>query len=326
MNIKRNFASDEDVTVIENWRAAHNKVLNDWQSSLRGRCKGKNIVFAQRLKRRSTIFDKLTRQDDMQLSRMHDIAGCRLIFENLNQLQEYRTNLHQSWMKHIRRKAEESPYPYDYITSPHPDQSGYRGIHDIYQYCARSGRDSAWNNLQVEIQFRTLAQHAWATANEIAGSITGNHSKFGKGDETQKEFFRLASEIIARNEEQLSSCYADMSNSDLVNAFDKNEQSLGLLTRLKNLRIAAEKTDIIKQNVILVNNEKLQELSIYSYESLPLAQIRYFQLEKELGDTFDIVLVRAPSQESLRQAYKNYFSDTKDFTRLVEAGLENLKN
>lgn len=313
--------TDDDIRVIENWRAAHNKILNDWQASLRGRCKGKDIVFAQRLKRRSTIFDKLERQPDMQLSRMHDIAGCRLIFKNIKQLNEYRNALHKSWMKHIRRKADTTPYPYDYIASPHPDGSGYRGIHDIYQYCARPGRDKSWNNLLVEIQYRTEAQHAWATANEIAGSMTGNHSKFGRGDEHQKEFFRLASEIIARSEEKLTSYYAELSNQDLVKKFEALESDIKLLNQLKNLRIASEKYDFLKQNIILVHNEKEKKLEVHSFDTLPLAQTKYFQLEKELGDTCDIVLVRAPSQESLRQAYKNYFSDTKDFTRLIDSGL-----
>ena len=144
--VRAGIETAEDILVIENWRAAHNKILNDWQASLRGRCQGKEIVFAQRLKRRATIFDKLKRQPDMHLSRMHDIAGCRLIFGNLEQLNEYREALHKSWMKHVRRKANSVPYPYDYIANPHPDESGYRGIHDIYQYSARPGRDSAWNN------------------------------------------------------------------------------------------------------------------------------------------------------------------------------------
>lgn len=323
-SVRAGTQTEEDIVVIENWRAAHNKILNDWQASLRGRCKGKDIVFAQRLKRRSTIFDKLKRQPEMQLARMHDIAGCRLIFKNIKQIKEYREALHQSWMKHIRRKSDTTPYPYDYIEYPHPDNSGYRGIHDIYQYCARPGRDKSWNNLLVEIQYRTKAQHAWATANEIAGSLTGNHSKFGRGDERQKEFFRLASEIIARSEEKLKSCYPELSNSELVNKFKAIDTEVRLLSQLRNLRIASERYNVLKQNIILVHSEKDQKLEVHSYDTLPYAQMKYFQLEKQLGDNYDIVLVRAPSQESLRQAYKNYFSDTKDFTRLIDSGIDKL--
>jgi putative GTP pyrophosphokinase len=36
-NIRNHKENDEDILVIENWRAAHNKILNDWQASLRGR-------------------------------------------------------------------------------------------------------------------------------------------------------------------------------------------------------------------------------------------------------------------------------------------------
>lgn len=326
-NIRNGMAMSDDILVIENWRAAHNKILNDWQSTLRGRCKGKNIIFAQRLKRRSTIFDQLTRHPNMQLATMHDIAGCRLIFDKLQELYEYRDNLHKSWMKHILRKEDENPYPYNYILSPHPDNSGYRGIHDVYQYCARSGRDESWNELLVEIQYRTKAQHAWATANEIAGSMTGNHSKFGQGDECQKEFFRLASEIIARSEENMKSCYPSMTNQELVSCFQNVESKTKLLQRLKSLKIMSENVDkfnINKQNVILVYGDKSKTLDVYFFDTLPNAQNKYFELEKELDSSYDIVLVRTPTQDSLRQAYKNYFSDTRDFTRLISAGLKKL--
>ncbi len=96
-NVRLDNYTDEEIQIIENWRAAHNKILNDWQSTLRVRCKGLDIIFAQRLKRRLTIFDKLNRQPEMHLARMHDIAGCRLIFKNIEQLLEYRNKLHSSW-------------------------------------------------------------------------------------------------------------------------------------------------------------------------------------------------------------------------------------
>ena len=261
----------------------------------------------------------------MELARMHDIAGCRLIFSSIEELQAFREKLHKSWMKHKRRKADEKPYPYDYIHHPHRDNSGYRGIHDIYTYTARPGRANAWNGLLVEIQYRTAAQHAWATANEIAGSLTGNHSKFGRGEEGQKEFFRLASEIIARNSEGLKSCYLDKSNKEVVKLFRQNEDTTHLLRRLEQIRIVSEQFDFTKQNIILVHNEEQNKLTVYSYKTLPIAQEKYFELEKQHGDAVDIVLVRAPSEESLRQAYKNYFSDTADFVALVRDGIKNLK-
>lgn len=112
-NVRSKAATNEDLLVIENWRASHNHILNSWQSILRARCKNlPNVVFAQRLKRRNTIFDKLSRENGMALSRMHDIAGCRLIFKDIKELELFRKNLHQSKsLRHVRRKKEVNPYP-----------------------------------------------------------------------------------------------------------------------------------------------------------------------------------------------------------------------
>jgi ppGpp synthetase/RelA/SpoT-type nucleotidyltranferase len=52
------------------------------------RWKSKKIVLASRLKKRATIISKLSsRLKEMNLSRMHDIAGYRLLFQNYD-LQE----------------------------------------------------------------------------------------------------------------------------------------------------------------------------------------------------------------------------------------------
>ena len=73
-------ASLDDLSVIDEWRSAHRPVLNTFQAILRNRTRGKDITVAQRHKRKRTIFDKLLRLPRMELSRMDDVAGCRLIF------------------------------------------------------------------------------------------------------------------------------------------------------------------------------------------------------------------------------------------------------
>lgn len=59
--VRAGTASAEDLGVIEQWRAAHRAVLNTFQAILRGRLRGKNVIVAQRHKRKNTIFDKLQR-------------------------------------------------------------------------------------------------------------------------------------------------------------------------------------------------------------------------------------------------------------------------
>src|SRR6266480_799338 len=89
-NIRKGNATQADLKVIEEWRAAHRSVLNTFQAILRTRTKSTNISVAQRHKRRNTIFDKLRRLPRMQLARMDDVAGCRLIFKSIKDLTKFR--------------------------------------------------------------------------------------------------------------------------------------------------------------------------------------------------------------------------------------------
>ncbi|WP_417788983.1 RelA/SpoT domain-containing protein [Terasakiella pusilla] len=326
--VRRGTDTPEDLEIIENWRASHNHILNSWQATLRGRIKDKDIIFAQRLKRKNTVFDKLARQGGMNLSRMHDLAGCRLIFKDIKDLYEYRTSLHTAHMYHERHKEDETPYPYDYISTP--KDTGYRGIHDVYRYKARKKRPDSWNGLQVEIQYRTTNQHAWATAVEVSGLITGNHAKFERGEEDNKEFFRLSSEIIARVWEQSNSCYPTLSNKELIDRFDQVEQRTRLLRRLNGVQVLAKEQDYLnnlgrRNNLILSvgeNNGKLR-VSVSRYQSFPLASAKYFEFEEKYPDR-DIVLVRSDSLDQVKKAFQNYFGDTKNFVRLIKSGLKKL--
>lgn len=326
-NVREGTHNFDDLIVIENWRACHNHILNAWQATLRGRCKNKDIIFAQRLKRRKTIFDKLKREPNMALAKMHDIAGCRLIFRDVESLNKYRASLHKARFKHERIKFQEDPY--NYIKKP--TSRGYRGIHDVYKFSSRSEEGEYWNGLQVEIQYRTSHQHAWATAVEVAGSLTGNHTKFDRGGADYKRFFILASEIIARGFEKSYSCEPEVANKDLVKEFDEIENRIKLLQRLKSIKTInfaiTSVANLKRKNLILQTTHKEGAgIRIYSYDSLSLATKKYFELEKSATPDEDIVLVRAETHDSIRQAFKNYFSDTGDFTSLIENGIERLKN
>mgnify|MGYP000163889177 CR=1 FL=1 len=51
--------TEADLSVLDEWRAAHRPVLNTFQAILRMRTHGTDIVVAQRHKRKSTIIGKL---------------------------------------------------------------------------------------------------------------------------------------------------------------------------------------------------------------------------------------------------------------------------
>lgn len=209
-------ATQEDIVVMENWRASHAYVLNTFQATLRNRSRDTAAVVGTRLKRRATIENKVRRFPNMQLARMHDIAGCRIIFDTIEELLSFRNGLHQARFNHRRRGADNEER-WNYLVNPKPD--GYRGVHEVYEYDVRSEGGKTWNGLNVEIQFRTFAQHAWSTAVEVAGLLTLNKPKFGQGSQELVEQFRLASELIARQYEGSTSCLPNLTLKDIKSRF-----------------------------------------------------------------------------------------------------------
>lgn len=309
-NVREGTATTEDLQVIDEWRAAHRSVLNTFQAILRMRTRGTGITVAQRHKRKKTIFDKLDRLPDMQLARMDDVAGCRLIFKNIRDLHAFRDSLHKARFNHRRRNDIDK---YDYIKKPKP--TGYRGIHDVYEYDVRSSVGQALAGLNVEIQYRTLVQHAWATAVEVIGFVTESQPKFQKGDKRYEHAMALASEILARTHEGLTGPYPEKVDRELVTEFLSLDEELALLRTLRGLN-AANGAISDRRNAILIFS-KDGDLEVRTFKDAPDALRALFSLEREMPDK-DIVLVRADTSDEVRLAFRNYFSDARDFIRLIE--------
>ena len=245
---------------------------------------------------------------------MDDIAGCRLIFDNIPELHAFRKSLHGARFSHKLRNEIDK---YDYIKNP--KDSGYRGIHDIYEYNVTSEATSGSNGLFIELQYRTKIQHAWATANEIIGFVTENQPKFDQGDERYLHIMKLTSEILARSFEGSVSCHAAMSSKDVVSEFLRLDSELGFLDLLRGLN-ASQNKDVKSTNFIFMFKDG-KPLEIKSFRYTPEALRSLFALERENPD-MDIVLVQGNSTEDVRIAFKNYFSDAKEFIKLIEKGCE----
>jgi hypothetical protein len=142
-NVRTGTATPDDYAVIDLWRAAHRPVLNTFQAILRTRTRGTKIVVAQRHKRKRTIFNKLIRFSSMQLHRMDDVAGCRLIFNNIHELYTFRSKLHKARFNHVLKNNIDK---YDYIKSPNPG-TGYKRVHDVYEYDVNSASGGPYKGL-----------------------------------------------------------------------------------------------------------------------------------------------------------------------------------
>lgn len=310
--IRNHSASEEDYEVFEEWRSAHRAVLNTFNSIIRLKTRGRRIAVAQRHKRRLTIIDKLTRFPEMQLGRMDDIAGCRIIFQTVQDLYDFRANFHKSRFNHQLKNDIDK---YDYIKRP--KGTGYRGIHDVYEYDVRSAQGRKLKGLKVEIQFRTLVQHAWATAVELIGFLTESQPKFQQGDKRYETIMALASEILSRAHENATGPFPQLANEDVLKQFLDLDNELGLLRMLRGLQ-SIDLNASKKKNFILIF-DKSGKLETRAFENATEALKSLFQVEKESGEK-DVVLVRADTNEEVRLAYKNYFSDARDFISLIDLG------
>lgn len=252
---------------------------------------------------------------------MHDFAGCRLIFNNIEDLRSFRGYLHSAnVMKNVSHRLRHPPEKYDYIE--HPKESGYRGVHDVYRHLPRGSERAEgkkpWDNLLVEIQYRTRAQHAWATAVEISDFVDGEKTKFEMDQSKRGRFFAIASEIIARNHEGLERAFLDLTIKDLQNELQNLENELGILQRLSALKTFEDEDRLQQHNVLNITRAASGELSL---EVLPFVQAaeaiaKATELEAS-GSSLNAVYVRADNPAQLRSAYRNYFNDPIDFVKII---------
>ncbi len=167
--------------VLVEFRARHALPLLKANNGLRSmlRTEGCPIEVSQRLKRLSTIIDKLVREPTMALARMQDIGGCRAILDSTDEL------------RRIERRLVKNRPPDrvdDYVTSPR--SSGYRAVHVVVRYDERC----------IEVQLRTRSMHEWAIAVERLGGRIGQDLKSGRGPTPVLAWLAAVSEALAIEE------------------------------------------------------------------------------------------------------------------------------
>lgn len=154
------------LNILNNWRASHAYHLQVITSNLQQR--NTKAIVVQRLKRIESITGKLERFPDMNLYRIQDLGGCRVIVDSIGDVYNSLNKYKNSRIRHILKRE------YDYIQNP--KKSGYRSYHMVYQF--QSDRKDTYNkNMLVEVQFRTQLQHTWATAVEMMGIYTKSNLK-----------------------------------------------------------------------------------------------------------------------------------------------------
>ncbi len=304
------------MAVIDNWRAAHAYPLHVIYMHLR-RMAGtrENVLVVERLKRLDSIIGKLSREGRMDLWRMHDLGGCRVVLPTVDDVYRLADSFKKSRIRHEYKRT------YDYITTP--KRSGYRSLHLVYQY--HSDKKDTYNrNMLIEVQIRTHLQHLWATALETMGLFTKQALKAGQGDEHIKRFFVLASSLFALREGYPVAPDTLADEKELISEIEQINDQHHVLETLNAIRIAIQHEDDDvrdkKGYYLLILNYNTHRLRIRSYSPSQFdeAETAYSQIEKNRqASGIDAVLVRAKSFKELKSAYPNYFSDIGKFYQLI---------
>jgi hypothetical protein len=304
------------VAIVNNWRSAHGFPLNTLQVSLRKRAQkvDPEALVAQRIKRLPSIIGKLERFPKMNVSRMQDLGGCRAVLVDVPSVYEVVDSFLTAQHKHKLVRQD------DYIQSP--KASGYRGVHMVYAY--RSDKTETWNGLSIEVQIRSLLQHAWATAVETVGLFTNQALKSSVGETDWLRFFQVMSSMIAINEGQPTLAETSSDVRELKVELKDLAKKLNVVERLESyaqLLQQSEEHMARARFVILTLQIEEQRLTIRGYRKQDDAAAAYAEQEALSGDGVDVVLVAVSSIAGLRSAYPNYFLDTTRFVKVLREAL-----
>ena len=303
------------LATLDDWRGLHLYPMKTFDAMLRlcvSTIDPEGFV-VQRLKRTPTIGDKLRRYPSMKLGRMQDVGGLRTIVNNVC---EFESRFIHSQVKHVLKRKK------DYIAEP--KDSGYRGIHLVYEY--QNPRNLDCDGLFVEIQLRTRLQHLWATALETAGFFTRERLKSSQGNERYLEFFRLVSALFAMEEGHPPNVdYRKFTRKQLIDKLHQFEGDNGVLALLNTIQAVSSECVPNQPDVfcwLIKTTLDPPKVSVipFSESNAPVAMLTYAILEgtdESKSGKSQVVLVRAESIANLESGYPNYFLDVREFVETV---------
>ncbi len=308
------FEYNDAMTMIDEWRKLHLPVLEELTKEIDQLFAENHITPAfssQRLKRMTSIREKLMRSDGMGLGGVQDIGGARCVFHNMEELTKAKECLSTSNLKSFTL----SHAPYDYINTP--KESGYRSIHYVYKYVSDN---PDYHDMRVELQIRTKLQHDWATAVETAELISQSPLKASMGDPQWQKFFQIVSAIFALREGQaVNPMFAGYTEKDYCTNYSNLITQHKYIDQLKALVGVVNLTEKHSFNkgyalVYIDYNNKTINVRHFNSKDRDQANTQYASIESRI-DKKDgaVVLVSVTDIQELREAYPSYFLNAKEF-------------
>ena len=310
------------IDIIDNWRKLHLPALDMLYNNIIAIFKKENIQIyfvSRRLKRLSSIQNKLDRNPEMRLGGLQDIGGLRIVVSTMNTLNRMLFILENNIPEHF----ELTKSPVNYIRTP-KKTSGYRSVHFIYKY---KSENPDLDGMKLELQLRTNLQHSWAMAVETAELITKTALKASQGEEEWLNFFKIVSSLFAMKEktpilaEHFEKGY---SRKDLLRQLYKLNRDFNIVDTLKALNVSNYQStqENHKKGYYVLNINFIQKtvtIKTFPKDKEDEATAAYSDLEKNVEERKNaVVLVSVPKIQQLQEAYPSYFLDTNNFIETIE--------
>lgn len=325
--------TEEEKLEFDNFREAHNIIIKLFTIELKKVNFSKQHLTASRNKRIETIISKLCRPEKPKLDRIHDIAGTRIIFENIKSLEDYIDILENTELVNFKEKINEDKNRYNYIKNPKSD--GYRSIHKVFYYSSNipysTLNEKSFNleNKKIELQLRTRLQHIWATTVEIYDIINKSNIKTGTHNKLETKeglFFKncsLVFEGIESNDVEkikinINKIFRDKDLVEIYNRLKgiKNIKNIELPKTLGSDEVFILITDLNKGKTTFFTTDPIEK---NDKQDTFLINASYRRLEeKNTKGEYILLLLTLGDIKKLKNVYPNYFLNTNKFISILK--------
>ena len=184
-----------------------------------------------------SIIEKLNRFGGIELSRMQDIGGLRIVVPTIDDIKKVHDRL-------LRKTSTLSlSNEKDYINTDGPKDDGYRSVHMIFKYKSKKHPELAQYN--IEIQIRTQLQHCWGTTVETLGMIDKESYKTGKGEFKTKRFLLLVSALFALKEKtKIPDALAKVSPLEIAKEIEDIDNELNITRKLQGVVVSIKEKKV----------------------------------------------------------------------------------
>lgn len=296
---------ESDLHLLQEYRKSFTEPLSETFNSLiqiKNRVDRQGII-AFRLKRIKTIINKVLRKPDMNLNRMGDIAGIRIILRTETQLEKILTAISSNF--EISGKIR------DYNKEPKP--IGYKGVH-VYLKDPKNGK-------RIEVQLRTIESHNWATLVEITDLLYDTRLKeLGYTNNLELgKFHALISRKIDLTKPQAEHIYSVL---DKYNYITK----LSEVFRNNNNEVKKQWIEVKpRSRYFLIESSSNSIPKLEGFTDYNKAEEEYFKRYKENQEALIVLTaINKPSFDQISIAYANYILSYHNFMNDIEAIIKEL--